>query len=74
MLNLYLCQIFCQLICLVLRRSPQTVTFVGTYIISICLYFCTFSQSIQFYCIFQVFNIRYPNMHKVQGAKCAISY
>ena len=25
------------------------------------------------YCTFQVFNIRYPEMHKVQGAKCAIS-
>ena len=24
-------------------------------------------------CIFQVFNIRYSEMHKVQGAKCAIS-
>ena len=25
------------------------------------------------YCAFQVFSIRYPLMHKVQGAKCAIS-
>ena len=25
------------------------------------------------YCTFQVFNVRYPEMHKVQGAKCAIS-
>ena len=25
------------------------------------------------YCIFQVFNIRYPEMHNVQDAKCAIS-
>ena len=25
------------------------------------------------YCTLQVFNIRYPEMHKVQGAKCAIS-
>ena len=27
----------------------------------------------RFYCTFQVFNIRYPEMYKVQGAKCAIS-
>ena len=25
------------------------------------------------YCTFQVFNVRYSEMHKVQGAKCAIS-
>ena len=25
------------------------------------------------YCTFQVFNIRYLEMHKMQGAKCAIS-
>ena len=26
-----------------------------------------------YYCTFQVFNMRYPEIHKVQGAKCAIS-
>ena len=31
-------------------------------------------NSIKTYCTFLVFNIRYPEMHKVQGAKCAICY